>query len=212
MRAGKLANILSGNVENLILTGSGIMVLATILTMRSPETRATTYSRVSEGNDDIDGGNGQDTAQFSGNLEDYAITENLATGVVTVTDNVGNDGTDTLSHIERLHFADTAVPAHGIRSGTSASETLVGTENGDVMLGRGGDDTLRGLGGSDNLEGGSGDDILDGGADGDHMTGGSGNDTYTVDNLDGVHEQANGGTDTVIASVNFTLPDNVVKT
>ena len=45
-----------------------------------------------------------DTAVFSGARANYAITQ--AAGVVTVTDNVGTDGTDTLTGIENLRFTD----------------------------------------------------------------------------------------------------------
>jgi Ca2+-binding RTX toxin-like protein len=58
------------------------------------------------------GGFNFDTAVFSGNLADYTIdiddrgTADFADDVVTVTDNVGLDGTDRLTHIERLQFND----------------------------------------------------------------------------------------------------------
>jgi Ca2+-binding RTX toxin-like protein len=58
-----------------------------------------------------------DTAVFQGNRGDYTVTvvdngtpTNFADDVVTVTDNVaGRDGTDHLTHIERLQFADVAI-------------------------------------------------------------------------------------------------------
>ena len=58
-----------------------------------------------EGNDLLDGGEGFDVAVFSQNLLDYTITDNLD-GTLTVTDNVGTDGTDTLVNIELLDFND----------------------------------------------------------------------------------------------------------
>ena len=57
------------------------------------------------GNDTIDGGAGTDTAVFSGTLASYTVTS-LGSGAYTVTDNTGNDGTDTLSNIEILQFSD----------------------------------------------------------------------------------------------------------
>ena len=54
-----------------------------------------------------DGQGDIDTAVFTGNLADYTIDS--ANGRVTVTDNVGTDGTDTLFNIERLQFADQTI-------------------------------------------------------------------------------------------------------
>jgi Ca2+-binding RTX toxin-like protein len=57
-----------------------------------------------------------DTAFFSGPRADYTITidangtlGDLTDDIVTVTDNVGADGTDRLTNIERLQFSDQAV-------------------------------------------------------------------------------------------------------
>ena len=60
-----------------------------------------------EGNDTIDGGNGQDTVQLSGNRADYRLTEG-PNGTVIVRDlrAGGTDGTDTLTGVERVRFAD----------------------------------------------------------------------------------------------------------
>jgi hypothetical protein len=55
------------------------------------------------GNDTINGGAGVDTAGFTGNYAQYTI----AAGAATVTDSVsGRDGTDTISNVEFLKFAD----------------------------------------------------------------------------------------------------------
>ena len=52
--------------------------------------------------------------------------------------------------------------------------------------------------------------MLDGGAGDDTMIGGLGNDTYMVDNVgDVVIENASEGTDTVLASITYTLGANV---
>jgi len=60
-------------------------------------------------NNQIDGGTGEDITVFSGNFEEYTIS--IAASKFVVTDNKtgragGSDGTDTLSNIEILRFAD----------------------------------------------------------------------------------------------------------
>jgi len=58
------------------------------------------------GDDIIDGGSDYDIATYSGNFSDYTFI--ISNKKVTVTDNrvSTNDGTDTLSNIEKLIFAD----------------------------------------------------------------------------------------------------------
>jgi serralysin len=63
------------------------------------------------GNDLIFGGNGSDTAVFRGLRSEYSFT-NLANGDLQVLHNASgavNDGTDTLSSIEVLRFADSSI-------------------------------------------------------------------------------------------------------
>ena len=79
-----------------------------------------------QGDDHLTGDNGNpfgeplpdtDTALFSGKAKNYTITHN-ADGSITVTDNVGAEGTDTLQNIERLRFADKMVLADGSAEAT----------------------------------------------------------------------------------------------
>ncbi len=58
-----------------------------------------------KGNDTIDGAGGSDTVVFSGNLSAYTRTT-LGNGSIQV---LGPDGTDTLSNVELLQFADQSV-------------------------------------------------------------------------------------------------------
>jgi large repetitive protein len=60
------------------------------------------------GNDTLKGGDGEDTAVFGGKLSDYQVSV-AANGTVTVKDlntSDGNDGTDTLTSIEKLEFSN----------------------------------------------------------------------------------------------------------
>ncbi len=89
----------------------------------------------------------------------------------------------------------------------SGESTLDGTGLGDVLIGRDGNgSTINGNEGNDVLIGGNQGDILNGGTGNDLMAGGAGSDTYIVDSIgDQIIENANEGTDTVQASITFSL-------
>ena len=104
------------------------------------------------------------------------------------------------------------------RNGTSGNDTIYGWANGGNANSVSGNDTLNGVGGNDNLLGGTGNDSLNGAAGNDTLNGGIGNDTlygglgndtYIVDSTTDLitGEGANGGTDTVLSSVTWTLGD-----
>ncbi|WP_139026354.1 calcium-binding protein [Methyloversatilis universalis] len=73
----------------------------------------------------------------------------------------------------------------------------------DSVVGGAGDDTLYGY---------DGNDVINGGLGADEMVGGAGDDSYVVDNIgDRVVEASGQGNDTVSASVDHTLADNVER-
>lgn len=94
--------------------------------------------------------------------------------------------------------------------GGDGNDTMLGGLDSDTLSGGRGRDDLQGGDGRDTLYGGSGNDTLDGGKGVDRMEGGLGDDTYVV-NLagDGVIELADGGIDTVLASVTYELAAHV---
>jgi Ca2+-binding RTX toxin-like protein len=147
------------------------------------------------GNDTLIGGGGGDTAFYAGLFADYAITTSGTTATVKDLKALvsGDDGTDTLSGITRLQFADRVVsldgstggdtpppapPATGTPvNGSSGNDHLNGRDTvDDVVNGLGGHDTLRGLSGNDTLAGDGGNDHLYGGAGNDRLEGGNGGD------------------------------------
>jgi Ca2+-binding RTX toxin-like protein len=145
------------------------------------------------GNDTLDGGLGNDTLLGGTGNDTYVV--NVATDVVT---ELANEGTDTVLSAVTLTLG---INVENLTlTGTSA---ISGTGN---TL----DNWLTGNGAINTLTGGAGNDTLDGGAGADKLVGGAGNDIYFVDNTaDVTTELASEGTDTVNASVTWTLASNL---
>jgi Ca2+-binding RTX toxin-like protein len=149
------------------------------------------------GNNVLDGGSGADILR-GGEGDDTYIVDSEYDVVQEVADlddqgNVRFGGTDTVKSgidyvldklVENLTLTGSAV--YG--TGNAADNTLVGNAA---------DNTLIGLGGADYIDGGAGADVMVGGLDGD---------TYVVDNTgDSIVESTNGGIDTVVSSLSWTL-------
>lgn len=102
-------------------------------------------------------------------------------------------------------------------NGNSGNNSISGAAGNDILSGGAGNDTLDGGNDNDQLDGGvgndqllagAGDDTLAGGVGNDTLTGSDGNDVYLMsDANDFIIETANGGTDTVQASITFSLVD-----
>ena len=161
------------------------------------------------GDDTIDGGSNIDIATYSGAFEQYTLIYNND-GTWSIE---GDEGTDTLTRVEKIQFSDQLYTLNytvNTIEGSSDADTLQGTPWNDLISGLDGNDTLYGLSGNDTLNGGSGKDKL---------IGGLGDDTYVV-NLtskgtleDTLTEKNNEGNDTIQLSgtysgtkfINFTL-------
>ncbi len=85
------------------------------------------------GNDTIVGGGGNDYAVFNGNYTDYSITGSYASSYQVVDNNTsdGDDGTDTISGVEFLEFADLTInTVTGDVTNTSSGGSLGGSASG----------------------------------------------------------------------------------
>ncbi len=97
----------------------------------------------------------------------------------------------------------------------TGDKTVDATGGVDIVITGSGDDFIRGFEGNDTLDAGDGNDIVDGGDGADTINGGNGDDTliggagddyYTVGAIgDAIVEEADGGYDTVLASVSYSL-------
>ncbi|MFN6579144.1 MAG: putative Ig domain-containing protein, partial [Aulosira sp. ZfuVER01] len=166
-----------------------------------------------DGNDILNGGSGNDTLNGGVGNDSYTvdsiadvITENADEGTDSVTASVSYTLTD---NVERLTLTGTA-NING--TGNSLSNSITGNAADNTLTGADGNDILDGGAGNDILNGGDGNDILNGGSGNDTLSGGLGNDNYIVDSFgDVVIENANEGTDSVTASVSYTLTNNVER-
>ncbi|WP_085316327.1 beta strand repeat-containing protein [Derxia lacustris] len=172
---------LGANLENLLLTGSSAIngtgnALDNLITGNA----AVNLLKGGAGNDTLDGGAGADSL-VGGSGDDSYVVDNvrdqITEGADAGLDTVLTSVTWTLgANLERLSLTGgSAIDGFG----NALANLLTGNASANVLNGGGGSDTL---------------------------VGGAGNDAYVVDSLDDVvTELFNGGSDTVRASLSWTL-------
>ncbi|MFC3174731.1 beta strand repeat-containing protein [Novosphingobium bradum] len=139
------------------------------------------------GDDTLDGGDGADTLVGGAGNDTYVVDQ----AGDTITELAG-EGTDTVRTALIAYMLTAANVENLVYTGSSAA-------------------SLTGNGLANQITGGGGNDTLDGGAGSDTLAGGAGNDAYVVDDVRDLAIEASGadGTDTVMASVSFTLGPNI---
>jgi len=173
-----LANYtLSGNVENLIYTGSAAFygagnaldnVIRGAASAGNSLVGGAGNDRLygGSGNDYLEGGSGADL--MDGGLGDDTYVVDDAGDVI-----VDAGGTD----IVESYVSYTLLPfLEHLRMGGSAAIDATGNDLSNNISGNAGNNVLRGMGGDDLINGGAGDDLIDGGDGVDNLSGGDGND------------------------------------
>lgn len=153
----------------------------------------------------ISAGPSADTVSAWGNDDTIGVTAFDDAGVTIYAAGngsqvTGGSGQDTLT---------AAGEQDSITSGSGNNQLIASGAN-DLLEATSGNDTLTATGSADSLVGGSGEDTLIAQGTNDTLVGGSGNDTFIVDDSSTtIQVLGGGGTDSVLASVNYTLPTNV---
>jgi Ca2+-binding RTX toxin-like protein len=167
----------------------------------------------------VTGGSGSDVltsiervvgSRFGDVLTGSSADEFFSGGLGDDTIDGGGGTMDTIEYGTATGAVDVNL-ATGKSSGAAGVDTIAHIES---VIGSAFNDKLTGDAGMNMLIGGYGDDVLNGGAGMDILVGGDGNDAYYVDDqFDMITELgtgvANGGIDTVYASISYVLNANV---
>jgi Ca2+-binding RTX toxin-like protein len=128
----------------------------------------------------------------AGTGEVVTISSGSVSGANSVSNWVWNADTQTLT-----------------QTAATADDTIRGTSANDIIYAGNGNDALFALSGNDVLYAGSGNDSLYGGSGSDTLVGGVGADTFYVNSANTTLAVQAAATNTVVSTVDFTLPENV---
>jgi Ca2+-binding RTX toxin-like protein len=165
------------------------------------------------GNDTLDGGLGAD--RMVGRTGDDTYYVDSAQDVVI---EFGGEGNDTVITGTTVTLADNVEnltltgSANLTGTGSAVGNVITGNTGANLLRGEGGHDSIFGADGADTLDGGTGNDTLEGQGGVDRFVGRAGDDTFVInDSTEVVVEFASEGIDTALASVSYTLGDNVER-
>jgi Ca2+-binding RTX toxin-like protein len=184
--------ILDATTSRLTLTGTG--------NINGTGNALNNYITGNDGNNILDGVLGNDILA-GGKGNDTYIVDSIYDTVIEK----ANEGTDLVKS-----SVNWTLGANLENLTLTGSDNLSGTGNelANIIIGNYGNNALDGGAGNDTLEGNSGNDTLICGLGNDVMKGGAGNDTYYVDSTGDTISDTS-GTDTVVASISWTLGLNL---